>query len=314
MTKAKTYKVAGHHFRVEMEADSFIWERMEEAYGPFEVRELQNEDHVESIEDTGCLFSIKVHVGNEEIPVDWKENMDFVYSNKGTVEPGFVELSVYKNSERHCFEFTQPMSEIINGRFVIDGNWRNAELYVSGTDIQKWMTFTTGINFCFLLSTACHQTVLAHSSCVTYQGRAYLFLGKSGTGKSTHSRMWLNALQGVTLMNDDHPVIRMNHEGKAIAYGSPWSGKTRCYKNMEAPVGGIIRIVRAPHNKARRLSPVESYASLMTSFSGMTWEKELADGRDETIQGIIGSVPCWAMECLPDEDAARVCCKAVTEV
>ncbi len=317
MIKTKIYKVAGHLFSVEMDADSFIWERMEDAYGPFEVSDVQAGVHDESGVAEETLFCITIHDSKEigdGLSEDSKENMTFVYSNKGTVEPGFVELSVYKNPSCHYFEFTQPMSETVNGRLRIDRNWKKAELSLSGTDIQKWMTFTTGINFCFLLSTACHQTVLAHSSCVIYQGKAYLFLGKSGTGKSTHSRMWLNALDNVILMNDDHPVIRINPEGKAIAYGSPWSGKTRCYKNMEAPVGGIIRIVRAPHNKARRLSPIESYASLMASFSGMTWEKELADGRDKTIQGIIGSVPCWAMECLPDEDAARVCCKAVTEV
>lgn len=317
MTKNKTYKVAGHLFRVGMEADSFIWDRMEDAYGPFEVVHSEVGEVPEG--ETKILFSVKVYAEANEIPLDcdlkdWRENMNPVYSNKGTAEPGFIELSVYNDPEYHCFEFTQPMSDEVNGRLFIDNKWKEARLYLEGTDIQKWMTFTTGINFCYLLSTASHQTVLAHSSCVTYRDKAYMFLGKSGTGKSTHSRMWLNALEDVILMNDDHPVIRINPDGKAIAYGSPWSGKTRCYKNMEAPVGGIIRISRAPYNKARRLSPIESYASLMTSFSGMTWEKELADGRDKTIQGIIGTVPCWVMECLPDEDAARVCCKAVTEV
>ena len=147
-----------------------------------------------------------------------------------------------------------------------------------------------------------------------YQNKAWLFLGKSGTGKSTHSRMWERALDDVILMNDDHPVIRINEKGEAFAYGSPWSGKTNCYKNIKAPLGGIIRIVRAQHNKAKRLSTIESYASLTTSCSGMTWEKQLADGRDRTLQGIITSVPCWIMECLPNEEAARVCAQTVTKV
>ena len=109
-------------------------------------------------------------------------------------------------------------------------------------------------------------------------------------------------------------MIRVDKMGRVIAYGSPWSGKTHCYKNIQAPVGGIVRITRAPYNKARRLSMIESYASLMTSFSGMTWEKDLADGRDRTIQSIIASVPCWVMECQPDEEAAIVCSNAVTRV
>lgn len=300
MSISKTYKVANHLFDLRMDVQSRIWERMEECYGPFEQKG-----------DSGALpklFSMTLCDGVQN------ENSELVYSNKDSVEQGFIVLSVYKNESGHYFEFTQPGSEVVNGRLWISADYSCAKLSLEGSELAQWLTFNTGVNFCFLLATARHGTVLAHSSCVVYKDKAYLFLGKSGTGKSTHSRMWLNALENVVLMNDDHPVIRVNEDGQAIAYGSPWSGKTPCYKNMQAPIGGIIRIVRAPYNKARRLSIIESYASLMTSFSGMTWEKDLADGRDKTIQGIIKSVPCWAMECLPDEDAARVCSKAVAEV
>ena len=83
---------------------------------------------------------------------------------------------------------------------------------------------------------------------------------------------------------------------------------------MSVPLGGIIRIIRAPYNKATRLSPIHSYASVMPSCGGMVWEKEFADNRDATIQKIISHIPCWNMECLPNEDAAKECSKVVTEV
>lgn len=301
----KSYRVAGHVFQVAMDEESVIWERMQESYGPFDI---SMSDH----DDTGLCFSAEVSAlpASDGYVSVWKEVP--VYSNKETVEPGFIIIDVYRSGKGHYFEFTQPGSDVVNGCLCVDSDFREARMFLNGTEIQKWLTFNTGINFCLLLATACRNTVLVHASCVTYKDKAYLFLGKSGTGKSTHSRMWLSALEGVTLMNDDHPVISVGEDGIPVAYGSPWSGKTRCYKNMQAPVGGVIRISRAPYNKARRLSMIESYASLMTSCSGMTWEKVLADGRDRTIQGIVRSVPCWVMECLPDEDAARVCCKAVT--
>ena len=293
----KTYKVANHRFEIGISHDSFLWALMEEAYVPFEV---QGGD---------SLFRIMVQ---DDLARD--DSMVEVYSNKGSVEPGMIELKVWKNDIAHFFEFTQPGSDVISGRLSIDKDFKEASVSLTGSQIQQWLTFTTSVNFSYLLATACSQTVLTHASCVSYKGHAYLFLGKSGTGKSTHSRMWLSALEGVELMNDDHPVLRVNEDGKVIAYGSPWSGKTRCYKNLEAPDGGIIRISRAPYNKPRRLSVIESYASLMTSCSGMTWERELADGRDKTIQAVIGKVPCWVMECLPDEDSAMVCCSAVSNV
>lgn len=297
MSVTKVYKVAEHYFEIRMDADSFIWEKMEGCYGPFMAMSSSDD----------LLFDLTI---SDDV---CNAGAELVYSNKDSVEPGFLMLNVYKGERGHFFEFTQPGSAVINGRLWLSLDYRHARMSLDGTHIARWLTFNTGVNFCFLLTSATRNTVLTHASCVTYKEKAYLFLGKSGTGKSTHSRMWLSALEGVVLMNDDHPVIRIDEAGQAIAYGSPWSGKTPCYKNIQAPVGGIIRISRAPYNKARRLSVIESYASLMTSFSGMTWERDLADGRDRTIQGIIRSVPCWVMECLPDEEAAVVCSKSVTE-
>ena len=310
MTKKQIYKVAEHLFSIEMDNGSFIWSRMEEPYGPFET------DAAPSGND-GYLFEVSViedtPLENEEVQ-ERLSLMKPIYSNYGKVEPGFIELAVYKDDNGLCIEFTQPRSATVNGRVFLNKEYDKATLYLNGTLLEKWNGLNTGLNFCYVLSAACRNTVLTHASCVTYNGKAYLFLGKSGTGKSTHSRMWLNALDGVVLLNDDHPVIRVHDDGNVIAYGSPWSGKTRCYKNIQAPVGGMIRISRAPYNKARRLSNIESYASLMPTFSGISWEKNLADGRDRTIQGIIRSVPCWVMECLPDNDAAKVCCETVTNV
>lgn len=298
MMQKKTYKVAGHLFAVEMDAGSFIWQKMEECYGPFEAGPDVSGDPV---------FSLVV---TDDIDTG---NLTPVYSNVGDHEPGFIDLNIFRtDDDGHFFEFIQPRSETVNGRMKIDGKFADAMLVLSGSHMHRWLTFNVAVDFCFLLSTSSLDTVLTHASAVVYEGRAYLFQGKSGTGKSTHSRMWQEALEGVELMNDDHPVIRVNPDGSAYAYGSPWSGKTHCYKNMSAPLGGVIRIVRAPHNRARRLSPIEAYASLMTSCSGMTWDENQAHGRDRTMQRIISATPCWAMECLPEAEAASVCRAAVT--
>lgn len=303
MVAIKTYKVAEHLFQIGMDADSGIWEKMDESYGPFDVS-----DHIGSADySKSYLFRLMVCEAVE------LENMALLYSNKDTVELGFPAMEVYKGEDGFCIELTLYGSEKVNVRLAVGKDFKEAKMTLAGNMNQKWYAFNLGVNFCFMVASAPYDTVLAHASCVSYKGKAWLFLGKSGTGKSTHSRMWLSALEGVVLMNDDHPVLRINDSRQVIAYGSPWSGKTRCYKNVEAPVGGIIRISRAPYNRARRLSVIESYASLMTSFSSMTWEKELADGRDRTIQGIISTVSCWVMECLPDADAALVCSQTVTE-
>lgn len=299
MVRTGIYKVAEHSFSMEIDESSFLWKRIDFSYGPFAIPEKLTEGHVFSL-------SLKNYVQVSDLTL--------VYSNRDTVKPGFVIMDIYRNTYGYFFELTHFNSSQINCRMLVSSDFSRAVTSLHGSQTEQWLIFNTAVDFCFLLSTTCLDTVLTHASSVIYKGKAYLFLGKSGTGKSTHSRMWLNALDGVVLMNDDHPVVRIGADGCPVAYGSPWSGKTHCYKNISAPLGGIIRISRAEHNKARRLAPIEAYASFMTSCSGMTWVKELADGRDRTLQGIISRTPSWVMECLPDEDAARVCSETVTRV
>ena len=164
----------------------------------------------------------------------------------------------------------------------------------------------------YALATANKRTALFHSSVVSYQGRAYMFLGQSGTGKSTHSQQWMKAFPDAELLNDDGPIVRVWPDGRVIAYGSPWSGQTPCYKNLSAPVAAFVRINRASENKIHRLSPVEAYASLMPSCTGsVKWNPEITEAQHQTLEKIISSVPCYQLDCLPNEDAARVCAAEV---
>ena len=159
----------------------------------------------------------------------------------------------------------------------------------------------------YALATANSQTALFHSSVVSYQGKAYMFLGTSGTGKSTHSSLWLKYIEGTELVNDDNPVVRIV-DGVARVYGSPWSGKTPCYRNVVYPVGGIVKLDQAPYNEIKRLKGVRAYAAVVPSISGKRWDKRLAEGLHETENLLAQYVPVWHLDCLPDEAAARLSC------
>ena len=138
------------------------------------------------------------------------------------------------------------------------------------------------------------------------QAKGYLFLGHSGTGKSTHARMWLEAFEDAWLLNDDNPILRVMEDGEVRVYGSPWSGKTPCYNNAYARVGGIVKLSQAPHNKIRTLSLPEAYAYMLSSASGLKMEKQMADCMYETIKHVITHVKCYHLACLPNTEAAEV--------
>jgi hypothetical protein len=135
----------------------------------------------------------------------------------------------------------------------------------------------------------------------------FLFLGHSGTGKSTHARQWLAAFEDAWLLNDDNPILRVMNDGQVRVYGSPWSGKTPCYKNADVPVGAIVKLSQAPHNKLETISLPQAYAYMLSSASGLKMEQTMADNMFETIKHIITHTPCYHLACLPNEEAAKVC-------
>jgi hypothetical protein len=200
------------------------------------------------------------------------------------------------------------------GEAVFEYHWwgDTAGWLVSSADYQKGRLITTGqytkmaidnsMMILFALATADKGTVLFHAAVVSHQGRGYMFLGPSGTGKSTHARLWLKHIDGTELVNDDNPVVR-----DGVVYGSPWSGKTPCYRNVSYPLGGIVLLSQAPYNKICRLGGLQAYIALVSSISGKRWDARVADGLHQTENALAMQVPVWHLECLPDEAAAKLC-------
>ena len=166
----------------------------------------------------------------------------------------------------------------------------------------------------YALNTASKGTLLVHAATVEFEGKGYLFLGRSGTGKSTHARLWLEHVKGSSLLNDDSPILRVEDNGSVFVYGSPWSGKTACYKKCRAELGGVVRLSQAPLNRIRAMTPIEAYASLLPSCSCIPWERKMADGVHNSIERIIGRCGSYHLECLPDKAAARLCAQTVKAI
>lgn len=157
----------------------------------------------------------------------------------------------------------------------------------------------------YAFATASHDTLLIHSSVIVNRERAFLFLGKSGTGKSTHTRLWRENIPCSAILNDDNPVLRVIN-GKTVVYGSPWSGKTPCYRNLSANVKGITMLSQAPYNSMRQLSVIEGFADMMASVSNMKWDRRVNNGIISTIGHILEHTPLYHLDCLPNSDAAHL--------
>lgn len=157
------------------------------------------------------------------------------------------------------------------------------------------------------MATLHRGAVPVHSSVVICDGKAVLCLGESGTGKSTHTRLWLNHIADTYLLNDDSPIVRVEG-GETVVYGSPWSGKAPCFRPERVPVAALVRLEQRPENRIRRLGTVEALLALQPSCPpSLAKEEHTMDRLLDFVGSVIERTPVYRLGCLPDADAARLC-------
>ncbi|MCC2600017.1 hypothetical protein [Sphingobacterium sp. FBM7-1] len=157
-----------------------------------------------------------------------------------------------------------------------------------------------------------YQRILIHASVIAHREKeGVAFLGKSGTGKSTHSRLWLQHVPETELLNDDNPAIRIEDNGRVFIYGTPWSGKTPCYKNKKVELKAFVRLEQAPYNKFTKQENIHSLIAVLPSCTAIRWNKVLFQAMTDTLSRIVDNVMVGKLECLPDAEAAYLSSAAV---
>lgn len=217
-----------------------------------------------------------------------------------------ASISVFRiGNEGFRFNIVHPMHN--NSCILdIDEHFRAAQVVLPNSPNLRLFCLNTSLMLLYALATARFNTLLIHASAVTVDGKGYAFLGKSGTGKSTHSKLWLQNIEGSMLLNDDNPVIRIT-EGNAWIWGSPWSGKTSCYINTGVPLKGVVRLRQHSINEIVKFSSLKAYAELLTSCSCMKWEEKVMSPVHDTVAQLATTVACYRLSCLPNREAAELC-------
>ena len=183
---------------------------------------------------------------------------------------------------------------------------------LSGTEAMRSFGLNNALMYIYAFGGSFHSALLIHASCVGNGGWAFPFIAKSGTGKSTHSGLWIKNIAGTELINDDNPIVRLI-DGRPIVYGTPWSGKTPCYRNVAMPLGAITRIARAGENRMEKLPPTLAFASVLPSCSSMKWDGDVFGNICDAVAAIVESTPVYTLHCLPNDEAARLCYETIAK-
>ncbi len=204
-------------------------------------------------------------------------------------------------------------------QFIFKDQWgRDCALLITNDDFSQcaialngtpWMRLF-GVNMAmmvaFTFAASKRSTVVLHASAVVCDGYGYAFTAKSGTGKSTHAQLWIDTIAGCSLLNDDNPIVRLIDD-KVYLYGSPWSGKTPCYKNERVPLGAIAGVIRAEENRVTAANMLDATVMLLNGTAMLPFHETVHNSIVTTILSIIRLTPIFNLYCLPDVAAAELC-------
>lgn len=208
------------------------------------------------------------------------------------VEDGFAaRMKYYSTSPEH--------------RMWCSRDFDRVKICLDCADPQAGEILSNMLRLAFAQAIVYRGGLCIHASVVALSEKGYLFMGKSGTGKSTHARLWLRAFPQARLLNDDFPALRLRG-GEPRVYGTPWSGKTPCYKKESYPVGGLVRLSQAGENRFVPLGDVEAFSAILPGCSSLR-QGESYERLCDTLSEIVDRVKVGRLDCRIDAQAARLC-------
>lgn len=297
MAGINTYRVADMPLRIVFADSQHNSPALLPSFEPFRIAN-------ESVNYSDLFFHLTIDDSIRPVPKTERERIRSVDTGNGDTIVDIINDGGY-----------QFIIKDISGNscclLITDKEFRHCRCALNGNYGMRTFGLNNALMLIFAFAGSRNDIVLIHASLVRHNGWGYAFTAKSGTGKSTQVSMWLKHIPGCDLMNDDNPIIRII-DGESYIYGSPWSGKTPCYRNVRARLGAVTQIVRDPENYVEKMKPIEAFTKMLTACSSMKWDITIFDNICDVITKIIETTPIYNLYCRPDKEAALICKEAIS--
>lgn len=225
--------------------------------------------------------------------------------------------AVYESTREYCRDYLtdeEPAFRIVStAELIRDERRRSAE----AGDTRTWSDAcleTLAVYRQIAEAMTERDVILFHGSVAAVDGAAYLFTAPSGTGKSTHTRLWREVLpkygHEVLMVNDDKPLIRFTKDG-IFACGTPWNGKHHEGTNTMVPLAAVCRILQAPENEIRRLPAENDWPVLLRQCYRPEGASHLA-ATLRLLDRFSRELPLYELRCNMEPEAALVSFSAMS--
>lgn len=152
-----------------------------------------------------------------------------------------------------------------------------------------------------------------HSSAISCNDRGIAFSAKSGTGKTTHTSLWLQNIPNTIMLNDDTPVIKTTDTNDVKIFGTPWAGTSGRNTNFSIPLKAIVFLKRSETNTISRITPQEAVRPLFDGIIPPLTPAMLSKALN-TMDRILSAVPAYLLSCNMNSDAAKVAYEGIFNV
>ena len=207
-------------------------------------------------------------------------------------EDGRLCRRYYMNEDRaHCYALS---------RMTEDG--KTVELFCLPGERERVRCLANLFYHIQLESLLLRQNcVILHAACVETALGGLLFSGPSGIGKSTQAELWCR-FEGARLLNGDRPILG-RRSGVWRAYGSPYAGSSKCYRNDSTPVRALILLEQGPACVIRRASCAEAVRRLLEQITLNQWDPAFVSRVCALLDALLGEIPVYVLRCTPDRRA-----------
>lgn len=158
------------------------------------------------------------------------------------------------------------------------------------------------------------SVMLIHGSVIAVDGEGYLFTALSGTGKSTHVRLWRELFgDRAVMVNDDKPLVRVSGEARPLVFGTPWDGKHHLSNNIAVPLRAIVILERGEENEIHAISAEEAFPTLLQQSFRPEDDPALTIQALQLLSQLSQQVGLYRLYCNMNPEAARVAYEGITQ-
>lgn len=217
---------------------------------------------------------------------------------------GFFDWTVHLTRDKQLlFSLMRRSKNRIYLQYLVNKNWDTIRIVTDQTDSQGQVAFEY---LAQIMPGVCikHNLLTFHSALVEYKDQAFAICAPSGTGKTTHARLWRD-YKNALILNGDRAV--MGKEGEQwIAYGTPWSGTSGEQINRHAPLKALVILERSEDNSVEKLEGFRAFTGILPHLIYPAWDKLMSETAIDKLNELLCDIPVYRLFCRPDTEAVDV--------